>query len=78
MNYLFPLDDPEGKSEKTDVLYPQLGVKETDETADLLFLFDSHKWCLVQTTRRQFQHKKHLGSCRVGPTANQDRDPEGI
>jgi hypothetical protein len=77
VNYLSPLDEPEGISEKRDALCSQNGVKETDEIADLLFLFVPHKWCLIQTILGQFQHKKHLGSCRVGPTVNQERDPEG-
>jgi len=76
MNYLFPLDEPEGISEKKDALCCQHGVKETNEFADLQFLFIPHKGCLTQTLRVQIQHKKHLGSCRVGPTANQDQDPK--
>jgi hypothetical protein len=51
MNYLFPLDEPEGISEKRGALCSQHGVKETDEIADLLFLFVPHKGCLVQTVR---------------------------
>ena len=38
MNYIFPLDEPKGISEKRDVLCSQHGVKETNETADLLFI----------------------------------------
>jgi hypothetical protein len=37
MNYLFPLDEPEGISEKKDALCCQHGVKETNEIADLQF-----------------------------------------
>jgi len=42
-------------------------MTETDEIADLLFLFVPHKGCLVQSIPGQFQHKKHFGfmSCRT-------------
>jgi len=38
MNYLFPLDEAEGISERRDALCSQHGVKQTDEIADLQFV----------------------------------------